>query len=79
MLKACVRYFLSNFYFSPNDSPSKTVKNVSYFLKKALFVLEIFKFLYVRLPLFFTMSAIALSYIHMYVFFYGRTYVKFLT
>ena len=28
MVKACVRYFLSNFYFSPNDSPSKTMKNV---------------------------------------------------
>ena len=27
-LKACVRYLLSNFYFSPKDSPSKTVKNV---------------------------------------------------
>ena len=26
--KACVRYFLSNFYFSSNDSPSKTTKNV---------------------------------------------------
>ena len=24
--------FLSNFYFSLNDSPSKTVKNVSYFI-----------------------------------------------
>ena len=30
--KACVRYFLSNFYFSPNDSPSKTMKNVFYFI-----------------------------------------------
>ena len=28
ILKACVRYFLSNFYFSLNDSPSKTMKNV---------------------------------------------------
>ena len=26
-LKAYVRYFLSIFYFSPNDSPSKTTKN----------------------------------------------------
>ena len=24
-VKACVRYFLLNFCFSPNDSPSKTV------------------------------------------------------
>ena len=31
-LKACVRYFLSNFYFSPNDSPSKTTKNIFYFI-----------------------------------------------
>ena len=26
MFKACVRYFLSTFYFSLNDSPSKTMK-----------------------------------------------------
>ena len=32
MLKACFRYFLSNFYFSPNDSPAKTMKNVFYFI-----------------------------------------------
>ena len=31
-LKACVRYFSSNFYFSPSDSPSKTMKNVFYFI-----------------------------------------------
>ena len=30
-VKACVCYFLSNFYFSPNNSPSKTMKNV-YFI-----------------------------------------------
>ena len=29
---ACVRYFLSNLYFSPNDGPSKTMKNVFYFI-----------------------------------------------
>ena len=33
-LKACVCYFLSKFYFSPNDSPSKIVKNVFISLKK---------------------------------------------
>ena len=27
-LKACAVIFLSNFYFSSNDSPSKTMKNV---------------------------------------------------
>ena len=26
-VKACVRFFLTNFYFSPNDSPSKTMKD----------------------------------------------------
>ena len=30
VFKACVCYFLSNFYISPNDSPSKTMKNVFY-------------------------------------------------
>ena len=35
------------------------MKNVFYFILKALFVLEIFKFLYIRLPLFFSLSAIA--------------------
>ena len=29
--KAYVSYFLSNFYFSPNDNPSKAMKNVFYF------------------------------------------------
>ena len=53
IFKACVRYFLLNFYFSPNDNPSKTMKNVFYFIKKALFVLNILKFLYFRLLLFF--------------------------
>ena len=33
LLKACVRCFLSNFYFfSPNGSPLKTMKNVFYFV-----------------------------------------------
>ena len=30
--KACVCYFLSYFYFLPNDSLSKTTKNVFYFI-----------------------------------------------
>ena len=59
--KDCVRYFLSNFYFSPNDSPSKNMKNVFYFIEKAFSVLEIFKFLYFRLPLFFSLSSIAVE------------------
>ena len=32
VFKACVRYFLSNFYFSPSDSPSKKTQNVFYFI-----------------------------------------------
>ena len=32
LLKASVRYFLSNFYFSPNHNSSKTMKNVFYFI-----------------------------------------------
>ena len=61
LVKACVRYFLSNCYFSSNDSPFKTMKNVFYFLEKALFILEIFRFLYFGLPLFFSQSAIDLE------------------
>ena len=34
---ACVHYFLSNFYFSPNDSPSKTMKN-DFISSKKLFL-----------------------------------------
>ena len=42
------------FIFSPNDRLSKTMKNVFYFIKKALFVLEIFKSLcfFLSFPLF---------------------------
>ena len=32
LLKACVRYFLSKFYFLSNDNPSKSMKNVFYFI-----------------------------------------------
>ena len=31
-LKACVHYFLWNFYFSPNDSPLKTISSKKLFL-----------------------------------------------
>ena len=37
------------------------LKNVFYFIEKALFILATFKFLCFRLPLFFSMSAIALE------------------
>ena len=36
-LKACVRYFYQIFIFSPNDNPSKTMKNAFYFIKKSSF------------------------------------------
>ena len=51
IFKACVCYFLFYFYFSPNDIPSKTMKNVFYFIKKALFV-----FVFLSFPLFFLVS-----------------------
>ena len=64
-LKACVYYENSGFHqifiFSPNDSPSKTMKNAFYFIQKALLVLKIFKFLYFCSSLFFCLSAIALE------------------
>ena len=34
-VKACIQYFLSNFYFSPNDSPSKTEKCFLFHLKSS--------------------------------------------
>ena len=45
ILKLVSAIFYEIFIFSPNDSPSKTIKNVFYFIVKALFVLEIFNFL----------------------------------
>ena len=50
-VKACVCYFLTNFCFSPNDSPTKTMKDV----------LKMFEFLYFHLPFFFSLSIIALE------------------
>ena len=37
--------FYQIFFFSSNDSPSKTIKNVFYFIERALFILDIFNFL----------------------------------
>ena len=45
-LKLVSVIFYQIFIFSPNDSPLKTMKNVFYFIQKALSILEIFKFLY---------------------------------
>ena len=62
ILKACIRYFYHFFLiFAPNDSPSKTMRNAFYFIKKAFFVLEIIKFFYFRPSLLFFLSAIALE------------------
>ena len=60
-LKLVSAIFIIFFIFSPNDSPSKTMKNAFYFIKKALFVLEIIKFFYFRPSLFFSLLAIALE------------------
>ena len=32
LVKACVRYFLSKFYYLQNDRPSKNMKNAFYFI-----------------------------------------------
>ena len=45
LLKLVTAIFYQIFVFPPNDSPSKTMKNVFYFIKKALFFPEIFKLL----------------------------------
>ena len=45
-LKLVSAIFYQIFIVSPNDSPLKTMKNVFYFIEKALFVLKIFKFLW---------------------------------
>ena len=60
-LKLVSTIFIKFLFFLPKDSPSKTMKNTFYFMKKALFVLEIIKFFYFRAPLFFSLSAIALE------------------
>ena len=53
LFKACVRYFLSNVYFSPNDSPSKTIKNVFLFhLKSSFRSRDIQVFVFPSSPLF---------------------------
>ena len=60
-LKACVCYFLSNSYFSPNDSPSKTMKNVFLFhLESSLRSQDIQMYVFTSSPLF-SLSAIALE------------------
>ena len=45
MLKLVSAIFYQIFIFSSNDRPSKTMKNVLYFIEKAPFVPQIFKFI----------------------------------
>ena len=60
-IKVCICYFYQISIFSPNDSPSKTMKNAFYLIKKALFVLVIIKFSYFPPSFFFSLLAIALE------------------
>ena len=46
LLKLVPAIFYQIFIFSSSDKPSKTMKNVFYFILKALFVVKKFKFLY---------------------------------
>ena len=51
IFKACVRHFLTNFCFSPNDSPSKTMKDVLFHLKSAFRSQDIHIFVFSSSPL----------------------------
>ena len=56
-IKACVCYFSSNFYFQPNDIPSKAMKNVFLFhLKSSFHSQDIQIFGYLSSPYFFSVS-----------------------
>ena len=44
LLKLVSAIFYQILFFSPNDSPLKTMKNNFYFIEKALFVFKVFKF-----------------------------------
>ena len=46
LLKLVSAILYQIFIFSPNDNPLKTMKNVFYFIWKALFILQIFNFLW---------------------------------
>ena len=49
-LKLVSAIFLSNFYFSPNDSPSKTMKNILFHLKRTFRSQDIQIFVIFSLP-----------------------------
>ena len=59
--KACVRYFLSNCYFSPNHSPWKTMKNVFISSKNLFSFLRFSNFCIFVFSSFFSLPAIALE------------------
>ena len=54
--KACVRYFLTNYHFSPNDSPSKTMKRFLSRLKSSFRPRDIQIFVFTSSPLFLPVS-----------------------
>ena len=56
LLKTCVHYFLSNFYFSPNDSPSKTEKCFLFHLKSSFHSWDIQIFVFPFCTLFLPVS-----------------------
>ena len=53
---ACVDYFLSNFYFWPNDSPLKIMKNVFFSSKKSFRSRDIQVLVFLSSPLLFPVS-----------------------
>ena len=61
-LKACVHYFLSNFYFSPNDRALQKLWNMFFISSKKLFPFSRYSGFCVSVfPSFFSVSAIALQ------------------
>ena len=55
-LKACFHFFSTKFYFSPHDSPSKTMTGVFYFILKAFCSRDIENFVFPSSPLFLPIS-----------------------
>ena len=55
-IKACVRYFLSNFCFSPNESPLKTIENILISSEKLFTFSRYSKFCICVFPSFFPVS-----------------------
>ena len=61
LVEAFVCYFLSNFYFSSNDSPSKTTTNAFFFHLKSSLRSQDIQILAFRSSRLFSLSAIALE------------------